>query len=53
MTDLSPDFSAANAVGAITAEDEMSTWIFSIALGCGIWTLFILVVQVIGFTQLY
>jgi len=43
----------ADAVG-ITAEDhEMSTLIFAIALACGIWYFFILVVQAIGFIQLY
>jgi ceramide glucosyltransferase len=45
-------FATARAVEA--AEDhEMSTWIFAIALACGSWYFFILVVQAIGFTQLW
>jgi hypothetical protein len=44
-------FAAARAVEA-AADHEMSTWIFAIALACGIWYFFILVVQAIGFTQL-
>jgi hypothetical protein len=45
-------FATARAVEA--AEDhEMSTWIFAIALACCIWYFFILVVQAIGFTQLW
>jgi hypothetical protein len=44
-------FAAARAVEA-AADHEMSKWIFAIALACGIWYFFILVVQAIGFTQL-
>ena len=31
----------------------MSAWITGIALVCGIWYFFILLVQIIGYTQLY
>ena len=34
-------------------QDDMSLWIFAIALACLVWCIFIVVVQVIGFTQLY
>ena len=54
MTIVPRDSSVATAGTVVAAGDyEMSTWIFAIALACGIWYFFILVVQAIGFTQLY
>jgi hypothetical protein len=55
MTVWPPDaiFATARAVGTTEDHEEMSTWIFAIALACGIWYFFILVVQAIGFTQLW
>ncbi|RDW84755.1 ceramide glucosyltransferase [Coleophoma cylindrospora] len=52
------DFSvaAANAVAARNIDEargDIPTWLFSIALVGGVWYFFILVVQIIGFTQLY
>ena len=45
---------AATARAVETAEqNEMEPWIFAIALACGVWYFFILLVQGIGFTQLY
>jgi hypothetical protein len=54
MTIVPRDSPVATAGTVVAAGDhEMSTWIFAIALACGIWYFFILVVQAIGFTQLY
>jgi hypothetical protein len=54
MTIWPRDSPFATAKAVATADDhEMSTWIFAIALACGAWYVFILVVQTIGFTQLY
>jgi hypothetical protein len=51
-TDSPGPVAAASAV--VTAQyHEMSTLLFTIALVCGIWYFFILLVQAIGFTQLY
>lgn len=47
-----PSGSAARAVDN-SGQDAMETWIFAIGLACGIWYFFILLVQGIGFTQLY
>jgi hypothetical protein len=42
------------AIAVVTIQDhEMSTWIFAIAVACGIWYFFILMVQAIGFIQMY
>jgi hypothetical protein len=42
------------AAAVVTIEDhEMSTWIFAVAVACGIWYFLILVVQAIGFIQMY
>jgi len=44
----------ATASAVVTAQyHEMSTLLFAIAVVCGIWYFFILLVQAIGFTQLY
>lgn len=42
----------ATAVAVVPSEYEMSTLIFTVALICGIWFFFIVLVQAIGFTQL-
>ena len=51
--DPSSTVATADAVEIAAEDHEMSTLIFAIALACGIWYFFILVVQAIGFTQLY
>jgi hypothetical protein len=47
-----PPLAAARAAASVD-DHEMSAWIFTIALACGIWYFLLLVVQAIGFTQLY
>jgi len=48
------NFGAFTAPAVKTAEQNaMGTWIFAIAVACGAWYCFILLVQGIGFTQLY
>ncbi|TVY81342.1 Ceramide glucosyltransferase [Lachnellula suecica] len=44
---------AAHAVGATAEQNAMETCTLAIALACGIWYFFILLVQGIGFAQLY
>ena len=54
MTIGTSEFPVATAVAVVAAEGhEMSTWIYILALASGGWYIFILVVQAIGFTQLY
>jgi ceramide glucosyltransferase len=56
MTSASPISVAATARAVESAEQnamETEPWIFAVALACGIWYFFILLVQGIGFTQLY
>jgi hypothetical protein len=43
----------ASAVGVASEKHEMSLWLFAAALACGIWYFFIILVQAIGFTQLF
>ena len=43
----------ATAVAVVATEGhEISMWIYAIALACGAWYMFLLIVQAIGFTQL-
>jgi hypothetical protein len=53
IVSFDPSVATAGAVGIAAEDHEMSTWIFGIALACGIWYFLVLVVQAIGFTQLY
>lgn len=54
MTLRPRDSSVATAAAVVAATGhDMPTWLFAIALACGIWYLFIVLVQAIGFTQLY
>ena len=52
---ISLRFTPVATPGAVVSagHHEMSWWVFAIALACGIWYFFILVVQVIGFIKLY
>jgi ceramide glucosyltransferase len=53
MTLWPRDAPFATAIAVEPAEDhDMSTWIFAIALACGIWYFLLLLVQAIGFIQL-
>jgi hypothetical protein len=53
MTIVSKGSSVATAKAVVATEDnEMSTVMFGIALACGVWYFFILLVQGIGSTQL-
>ncbi|TVY13065.1 Ceramide glucosyltransferase [Lachnellula arida] len=54
MTIDSPKYVAITARAVEAAEQNaMETWTFGIALACGIWYFFIVLVQAIGSTQLY
>jgi hypothetical protein len=49
-----PASPVATTEAVVSAEyHEMSTLLFIVALACGIWFFFIVLVQAIGFTQLY
>jgi hypothetical protein len=49
-------FPATIRASSLVVEDDQSVinpWVFAAAAACGIWYMFILGVQAIGFTQLY
>jgi hypothetical protein len=53
MTSVLPASAAVESAAGATGDHEPSIVVVIIASACGIWVLVIMLVQIIGFTQLY